>query len=782
MERLRSLSKDFPLYEPLAGDVPTTPSSAIYKRVEAWISRMELDNHHDPSLEQHAFLWLTGATPRRTTTRNIAIMTHSSGRLAASLFFQGSPRTFDTLEESMVIQALAYQLGMNIEGMCSRIGDTVEKNPRLLKEGSADEIATKLIVEPLKAVVAAVQHHEDQGDEMPLTKVKSQPRLVIVDGLDEAPFSSEVQVHLLQILASIVNGLGAAFPLFFFISSAPEKHISEVFLNDPMISCTTRLCLGAGQRLEVDVGMFVTSAFEDVKKTYPDPMKIPSTWPSERDIFDLTIICCHDPSTYMPTAMTYLKSHYGPGSPPERLEALLKFPLVYDPHSSLPLVPLDSIYYEILSSASRIDEALDVLAVVCLSHHVKISPTSLDDFLGYPPGKVRETLKHLDSVIKLSNDDAEIRFDPKFKEFLLDPELSKEFNLAEEAGHALITKCVLKRIKPDLVDTRNWWEIEALYYHLPRSTPVPEILESLFKLDLSSYLHFLSIAVLTEILYPTGQVFGKNMASSVNQLFMWFHGKHLPGYSNDLLGHHMAAIDKWMCDQLSVEAKLVEFLPSDAHLCLGERELAKELLSVLSKDGASPADCIVLSILLARPEEEYMVVRQFIDDPLRCGGYFLDADRCARLAAACFRYIVSCGLHNDSRHPSQIVVDTSHIAVRSQPHADAVLPGINLRSIDIRHRGALSLLGKLIPRAAKNRELQKLLGEYTISHSDPKDVFYSEKATAAGAAKKYMTECGQKSIAASSITLLHQKHIVWPLCLVVVSATIIISISLVVGQ
>jgi hypothetical protein len=75
----------------------------------------------------------------------------------------------------------------------------------------------ELFIEPL----LALQTNKSRGAE---------PRLIVIDGLDECQ-SSDTQCELLRAIAQAIRQV--SYPLRFLVTSRPEAHIMHIFNHDP---------------------------------------------------------------------------------------------------------------------------------------------------------------------------------------------------------------------------------------------------------------------------------------------------------------------------------------------------------------------------------------------------------------------------------------------------------------------------------------------------------------------------------------------------------------------
>jgi hypothetical protein len=169
------------------------------KRIKQWVD--------DPS-NQAQILWIFGpaGAGKSAIAQNIADFCFQSDNLAASFCFSRYSAGRDNAMQ--FITTLAYQLSRSIPEMKAAVVKALEDDPLLLSR-SLDAQAHGLIIGPLNDAVLGSKKN-----------LKSRPRLVIVDGLDECGKPKD-QRYLLEVLLGITKQL--SYPLFFLWPAGLSK-------------------------------------------------------------------------------------------------------------------------------------------------------------------------------------------------------------------------------------------------------------------------------------------------------------------------------------------------------------------------------------------------------------------------------------------------------------------------------------------------------------------------------------------------------------------------------
>ena len=138
---------------------------AILEHIMTWIRDLQ---------KLYLFMWLYGpvGAGKSTIAQTIAELCSEADLLAASFFFS----TFITsTDESRLIPTLVYQLCLSMPAIRKYVEDTIEQDPSVLS-GSLQAQMSSLMIDPLRRALL------DDKDAMSL---RSSPKIIIIDGLDE---------------------------------------------------------------------------------------------------------------------------------------------------------------------------------------------------------------------------------------------------------------------------------------------------------------------------------------------------------------------------------------------------------------------------------------------------------------------------------------------------------------------------------------------------------------------------------------------------------------------
>ncbi|KIM43685.1 hypothetical protein M413DRAFT_443594 [Hebeloma cylindrosporum] len=741
---------------------------AVLTKIMDWI-----EGRHNRRLR---FTWLTGpaGTGKSAIAQTIAEACYEAGLLAASFFF--SRVVADRNVDTFLIPTIAYQLVQSVPEIRGLVAKAVEQNP-LLFSLSLQAQAFALIIQPLK---------EAAKDPILSIPLKDRPMLIILDGLDECG-NPKSQRRILEVLSTTMTELSIAFPLLFLVASRTEEDIRSVFYTPALEPFTSFIFLGNEYRVDEDIRSLFVGEFSTIRMHHRARAQIPADWPSRQDIETLV----KKSSGQFIYASTVIKFVESPNHlPHERLKAVLG---LSTSKSDTPFTTLDGLYNQIFSAVVNLERAHEILGVMFLANLPELKAEALETFLSLDPGTVCLVLVDLHSVIDVPESRySTIRvFHASLVDYLLDPSRSGRFGIHVGNAHALISQCFLKVLNttdgdhgasPDYANSFG----SRFFNHLILSSPTPALLDALYVMDLPQFLHRLSSIVLFGIIDVPGGVaeelqlqslrrsHNTNLANLVNDFFFWFYDKQSPQYSQTLFANHSKTIDTWIRGQLSVETIALESradrsLTLRSPVCFGDLAYAESIQAMLEDIYTSPAECIILSIVLARPEADYPVIRQFLADPGRAGSYFLDERRYVVLACGILTYIISRGLHNESPHPFQMVATILDGFSRIPPDKEiATSRPKNINDVigDHRHRIALLLLSHVLPRASKAPQLAEHLKANPLLCTDPTDIFYAEKCAASKAREVYLMEYERTQ--AKSNPPSSGRHIIWPASIAII--------------
>ena len=393
---------------------------AILKWIMLWV---------DDPVNEAQIMWMFGpaGAGKSAIAETIAEICFRQGKLAASFFF--SRNAPGRNNETRFISTLVYQLVLAIPEIKDAVNKALQDDPFLLSR-SLDVQAQTLITKPLHDLLTSSSANGFQNP---------QPRLIIVDGLDECG-QAKNQRYVLDVLSTVTRDL--TYPLLFFVASRPEQIIRDSFSKESMCSITTRLALDDTYKPYRDIERFLRSQFHKIIMSHPSGADIPSRWPSDEDITRL-VRKSSGQFIYASTVVKFVEStcHL----PQERLEVV--FGLV-TPECATPFAELDTLYNQILSTVIQIEKALDIFMVLVSFTQLPHRPYILDHLFSYQAGQTRAILSDLHSILYVppkEDRNGRIRIlHASFSDFLLDAKRSGRFFIDLAKSHTTIARKILE--------------------------------------------------------------------------------------------------------------------------------------------------------------------------------------------------------------------------------------------------------------------------------------------------------------------------------------------------
>ena len=252
-----------------------------------------------------------------------------------------------------LIPTLALQLGRSFQGLAPIVEDVILRNWDLFNTSRQTQML-ELVVSPLIRLSLA----ETDGEPVhPNTALKSHPRLVVIDGLDEC-IDSDIQCDLLRIIGSAIPHF--PYPLRFLITSRPESHITRAFQHD--VGRVAQYDLSVDSDADKDIRNFLDAEFAKIRSTHPLRHHLPSQWPHPADIIPIV----ERSSAHFIYASTVIRFIQSPKHrPDDRLQVILGLKQPYQEEH--PYAPLDSLYTLIFlgiqdsSQFEKIQRALGII-------------------------------------------------------------------------------------------------------------------------------------------------------------------------------------------------------------------------------------------------------------------------------------------------------------------------------------------------------------------------------------------------------------------------------------
>jgi len=368
-------------------------------------------------------MWLYGAAGagKSAIARTMAEILQSRRQLLATFFFSRADPSRNHIRS--IVPTLAYNIILSVPGSFPLITSKIEQDPHIFKR-SFDHQLRQLILEPLQKLF-------QQNGLLRQT-------VIVIDGLDEC-LNHEERIALLHAIS--INAAQHFVPLKFLITSRPEVPIARIFNATPVIEVSTRHSLDDEPESMEDVEYFLSSKFDEIKRTHSLRRHIPHDWPSPQVKADL-VQKSSGQFIYPATIIRYISSPRH--SPMLRLDIILKLrPL----SGESPFAQLDALYRYILLSCENLELALRILGMCLLTtqkfvvpwgySHAFFSemtaPECIESILGLHPGEVECGLEDLGSLIEYKGDDIQLRvLHASLFDFLSDPTRFSDlpFNLA----------------------------------------------------------------------------------------------------------------------------------------------------------------------------------------------------------------------------------------------------------------------------------------------------------------------------------------------------------------
>ncbi|KAF8969201.1 hypothetical protein BDZ97DRAFT_270625 [Flammula alnicola] len=179
------------------------------------------------SSSSSSMFWLHGpaGVGKSAIAQAVALLLEQEEDLVASYFFS---RTAPGRNNgNMLIVTLAYQIAMNFPPARTYIAKNINRNPSIFTLSNQVQIQ-KLIVEPVNRVRKSFTY---RFSNLLFFLRWNQPRLIVVDGLDECD-NPKVQCDLLLVIGRAIQQL--QLPFRFLITSRPESQILSTFGLDPL--------------------------------------------------------------------------------------------------------------------------------------------------------------------------------------------------------------------------------------------------------------------------------------------------------------------------------------------------------------------------------------------------------------------------------------------------------------------------------------------------------------------------------------------------------------------
>jgi hypothetical protein len=271
-----------------------------------------------------SLFWLHGGAGvgKSAIAQSLSEKFQKKEQLAASFFFFRS----DPLRNNgdHLIPTLVSHLLDSFEGIGPLVEDRIRKNRALFTKRYEMQIQ-ELLIKPLLAL-------KSKG------VLFAQPRLVVIDGLDECQ-NPDIQSELLRAIAHAIALI--PYPLRFFVTSRPEAHITHVFDHDHDLKAITahRYNLSDDPDAETDIRRFLETEFGEIRRVHRLGSYLPHDWPGRKALTSL-VERSSGHFIYASTVIRYIQSPKH--RPDDRLEVILR--LRPPQEGDRPYAQLDALY------------------------------------------------------------------------------------------------------------------------------------------------------------------------------------------------------------------------------------------------------------------------------------------------------------------------------------------------------------------------------------------------------------------------------------------------------
>ncbi|KAF8801487.1 hypothetical protein BYT27DRAFT_7174195 [Phlegmacium glaucopus] len=570
------------------------------------------------------FMWLYGpaGAGKSAIAQSIAELCYDANILAASFFF--SRTAVGRNDESCLIPTLVYQLCLSMPAIRKHVEDTIERDPLVLSRSLEAQIRS-LVVDPIRRALL---------NEKDAIALRSGPKLVIIDGLDECG-TAKVQRYIISALATTIQEI--PLPISFLVASRPEQIIRDAFNGESLSSMTRYLALDDSYRPDEDIKLFFQSKFDEIKRNHPLRNHLPPEWPSASELVRL-VQKSSGQFIYACTVMKYLDS---PDDwPTDRLDIIFG---LSNPGVDTPFAELDALYIHIFSKVRNITRALEILSLLLLTPVVRpITPQLLEDLFFLRHGDVYIILNALHSIMDVPVPSTDIVsptiriYHASLGDFLLDKSRSAKLYIDAGSAHANLTQYFLKHLSNTDHHTSqdDGFFTVAFINHCPLSYPTPELLDDLSRFDFYRFLTILDSPIRIRYIpylfdwlkeHSHNNSPGKNLYS--RYLFSWDQYLKSNQLAPLMISSNLAP--------LVVAAMMLPTFPRHFHplmKCLGSG------LNDHSFDEFSGACSSIFPTAWfmdsKEPRKYHNLLSEFLGDPIRSKEFYIDGNKFATLATA----------------------------------------------------------------------------------------------------------------------------------------------------
>ena len=374
-------------------------------------------------------LWINGSagTGKTTIAYTVAETCSNHGILGASFFC--SRDYAERSNPDQIFTTIAHQLGLFSPLFKVELTRALKSNPDIIYSSVPYQLE-RLIVKPLREV----------GGLFPAC-------VIVLDALDECKDDGFTSI----IMSSLSRYITELSPIKFLVTSRPEQNITTAFKSQILGRASHRLVLhevelGAVQH---DIELYLTSKLSMIRESYG----LERSWPSETDVRNLARLS-NGLFIFASTSVNFIQDR-NDSSPRNQLAALLHNSVTVTESSSSPHRHLDRLYRQVLDHAfpkisPGLLHRLKIVLGTILFLKNPLSPLALELLLHLRQNTVRETLVHLQSVIIVPQNDAQIirLLHPSFFDFMTDPMRygNATFGLIATDQHTWLARACLQAV------------------------------------------------------------------------------------------------------------------------------------------------------------------------------------------------------------------------------------------------------------------------------------------------------------------------------------------------
>jgi len=279
-----------------------------------------------------------------------------------------------------------------------------------------------------------------------------QPRLVVIDGLDECQ-NPDVQCELLRVIARTIPHI--PYPLRFLITSRPESHITRVFDYDRDLQAAIihRYNLSDDPDADADIWNFFETEFKEICRVHPLGKYLPLVWPDETTISRL-VKRSSGHYIYASTVVKYIRSPKH--RPDDRLKVILR---LQPPHASdqdQPYAQLDALYSLVLLGAESPGQLEKICLVFGILYFQSCNigffrksmnsyPSKIEELLELKAGDLVLLIDPILSLITINKQGAVQIFHKSLFDYLLDPSRGGHLPFDLPRVHEIVATHILEK-------------------------------------------------------------------------------------------------------------------------------------------------------------------------------------------------------------------------------------------------------------------------------------------------------------------------------------------------